>query len=53
MDLIKRFLTHISQIKTTVGKMSEVFEGEIVLVKKISHFPKIPFHIIIIYLQKT
>jgi hypothetical protein len=44
--------THISQILTDVGKLREFFEEEIVLVKNLSHFPKIHFHIIGIYLQK-
>jgi hypothetical protein len=45
-------LTYISQIKTYFGKMREVFEEELILVKNLSHFPKIPFHMIIICLQR-
>jgi len=44
-------LTYISQIKTYFGKLREVFEEEIFIVKILSHFPKITFHMIIICLQ--
>jgi hypothetical protein len=46
-------LTYISQIKTYFGKLREVFEEELVLVKILSHFPKIPFHLIRICLQRN
>jgi hypothetical protein len=49
---VAQILTYISQIKTDFGKLREVFEEELVLVKNLSHFPKIPFHIIRICLQR-
>jgi hypothetical protein len=46
-------LTYISQIKTYFGKLREVFEEELMMVKILSHFPKIPFHLIRICLQRN